>query len=964
MKKTILILSVIFSASLAVLSIPVVSSALTASDPLTYPEEPATYAKKWTYYRAVAGCYAKTDVGKTSYTNVDEYNWFDKGGANSKTYVGYLHKEGEVNCGNENDWLETALTTMGWANGIDAFCSVQPVAKSYKNNGTELGGKSDCKTGDKDFDMEEGSKQQVDNFKSAKGAMEDSAKYPYDPPGWLWYFIYKQNLEKFCGGGTPIKAGAGGTSYKSENAVSAHYIKLSTGGVERVDYQLKGKKDSDQIKNLYTSVESGGDWANGVVMTCAELAAATREYSGAFSTYMISYSNNEVARRLMAAIPTTGEGIDIVSRTAAIVTITACANKSNVKGVMEYSSSDPNDITTRFATIKRCAVLGLPEPYASLLAGLTPGGVEDVTPTDADPEANTCGIDGGLGWVLCPVINTVANLSDGMFNFLADNFLQVNSGYFDQSSTEGSAVFEAWSRFRDVANVAFVIAFLVIIYSQITGAGISNYGLKKMLPRLIFSAVLVNISFWICAIAVDVSNVVGFSIKNFIVSAGGPELAASIDDKAGFGWGNLATSVLLVGAGAALVWMNLAALIGFMGLSLIVLLIIVVILVVRQAAVILLIVIAPLAFVAFLLPNTQDWFTKWRKTFTAMLMLFPIIGIVFGASSLASTVIVSASGDNILQQILGKAVAILPLLAVPVLVKGSLSTLGAVGNRINGLGDKLGNKTSGKAQEKFNNTALMRGRGARKQARQQYGDRKYAQAVAGEDRSLIGRARARASKGALGRGILPSGKYAQGRVIGAAEIAADKHFDEDVKAAGLSYAGLSNAQVASISATGMHDGKKVGVEELAAAHDRIMSSGSFDERRKALEYAASQTGTGSAHDSASLRQRSVSGAMKRGDGNIYGVNFGNKLVDGRIKSNTDLAQEAVDNAAAGKVSAEHLVQSQGATDYLVDVARGATIVPGSSAAVGELKTAATEASTNSTTSKNVTKGIVDAFSRL
>ena len=228
---------------------------------------------------------------------------------------------------------------------------------------------------------------------------------------------------------------------------------------------------------------------------------------------------------------------------------------------------------------------------------------------------------------------------------------------------------------------------------------------------------------------------------------------------------------------------------------------------------------------------------------------------------------------------------------------------------------------------------------------------------------LLG-ARARASRGAVGRGILPSGKYAQDRIIGAAEIAADKHFDEDVKAAGLRYSGLSNAQVASIAATGTHEGKKVSTEELAAAHDRIMSSGSFDERRKALEYAASQTGTGNEHDSASLRQRSVSGAMKRGDGNIYGVNFGNKLVDGRIKTNVDLAQEAVDNAAAGKVSAEHLIQSQGATDYLVDVARGATIVPGSSTAVSNLKSAASEAGTNTTTSKNVTKGIIDAFSRL
>ncbi|MCZ6324111.1 hypothetical protein O5165_25825, partial [Escherichia coli] len=48
-------------------------------------------------------------------------------------------------------------------------------------------------------------------------------------------------------------------------------------------------------------------------------------------------------------------------------------------------------------------------------------------------------------------------------------------------------------------------------------AGLNNYSIKKMLPRLIVAAILVNLSYYICAIAVDISNILGHSLQQALI---------------------------------------------------------------------------------------------------------------------------------------------------------------------------------------------------------------------------------------------------------------------------------------------------------------------------------------------------------------------------------------------------------------------------------------------------------------
>lgn len=78
----------------------------------------------------------------------------------------------------------------------------------------------------------------------------------------------------------------------------------------------------------------------------------------------------------------------------------------------------------------------------------------------------SCAID-GIGWIICPTMKFLASMNDVAFGFIADNFLQVDAA----NLRDNKDLKNAWETFRTLANGAFVIVFLFIIYGQMTGRG-------------------------------------------------------------------------------------------------------------------------------------------------------------------------------------------------------------------------------------------------------------------------------------------------------------------------------------------------------------------------------------------------------------------------------------------------------------------------------------------------------------
>lgn len=314
------------------------------------------------------------------------------------------------------------------------------------------------------------------------------------------------------------------------------------------------------------------------------------------------------------------------------------------------------------------------------------------TASEAAQTSKSCSDQvGTLSWIICPGTGLLGNIIDGAYNILT-SLMQVNPIPNDDSTP----MYIVWNYFKNFTNSVFIIFLIIVILSQLTGIGISNYGIKKVLPRIIIAAILVNLSYIICTLAVDISNIFGIglrgvfeNIENIAVQNGSisdvaRNISASSIIAGVIGVGGAATAVggalVAFGGVEGAIWMLIPIILS--GVFAVVSALIT--MAARQSLIFILAMISPLAIVAYMLPNTESWFKKWYQLFARMLVFYPLFSILYGASSLASLVIITTSisnnaAANSLGVILGLAVRILPLFASIPLMKMSGTVLEKVG---------------------------------------------------------------------------------------------------------------------------------------------------------------------------------------------------------------------------------------------------------------------------------------------
>jgi len=463
---------------------------------------------------------------------------------------------------------------------------------------------------------------------------------------------------------------------------------------------------------------------------------------------------------------------------------------------------------------------------------------------------STCAID-GIGWLVCPVVNFLAGMADGAFQFIADNLLRTDVNILEQ----GGATYGAWAVMRNLANVAFVIVFLIIIFSQMTGSGVSNYGVKKMLPRLIIAAILVNVSFLICQLAVDISNILGYSIGDALTGVGNSIIdnSQSGDGVSPFASGttftDIGVAILAGGFAVVALYALLSSFIPIILAAIVALVMILFILLARQALIVILIVLAPLAFVAFLLPNTQKLFTQWRKMFTALLLLFPIIALVFGLSKLASGIVTTTfSGDlgdteanSWYVQIIGAAILILPLFVVPTLLKKSLDSIPVLGQLTSRWSSKANSRVGSKLKEGYQKSTVGRGMAIRKRARENYKATKFAQRIS--KGGIMGTAN---QVMASGIPVLPSEIHANRELKKAANAEMAAAIDQEHKDAVsmIKFDNLDGKSRQELATTGetTYKGKKYKGETLqrAALEMQVSGAGSMGEIQQILRLSSAE----------------------------------------------------------------------------------------------------------------------------
>jgi hypothetical protein len=324
-----------------------------------------------------------------------------------------------------------------------------------------------------------------------------------------------------------------------------------------------------------------------------------------------------------------------------------------------------------------------------------PGGT-DATPLPTNntgtPEPE-CDV-GGLSFVICPMIKFMADATREVSKVLA-GLLYVQPLSFNVS--DSNTLYKAWSAVLSIANVLLAFAFLFVIFAQSTSMALSNYGVKKMLPRIIAAAILMNLSYYICALLVDLSNLAGVGISGLFAGViNGFSTSPFTSDSISKTIGN---NVILEGVAG----FGFIAVIAFFFLipALLAVLAVLFTLAARIAIIVILVMVAPLAFAAWILPNTEKYFKKWYELFTTMLFLFPIVMAVFAGSAVASNIIQKAAitgpdvtgatpeiTQNVLLPLIALLVQALPLFALPFLFK----TAGGVLSRINDMAQNYGNR--------------------------------------------------------------------------------------------------------------------------------------------------------------------------------------------------------------------------------------------------------------------------------
>lgn len=207
------------------------------------------------------------------------------------------------------------------------------------------------------------------------------------------------------------------------------------------------------------------------------------------------------------------------------------------------------------------------------------------------------------------------------------------------------AVLRGWVIVRDLTNMFFIVVMLVIAFGTVLG--LEEYSYKRMLPRLLIMAVVINFSKLICGLIIDFSQVVMITfVDGFSAIAAGNFL--NLFSVVSFSTAN-ADAVTNAVQQRADVWMNVGSLLLgaiMMLIALTCVAILTLMLVFRIVMLWLLVVLSPLAFFLSAFPKGKaaSAYAKWWELFGNYVIVGPFVAFflwlslaVAGTGNLAAT---------------------------------------------------------------------------------------------------------------------------------------------------------------------------------------------------------------------------------------------------------------------------------------------------------------------------------------
>jgi len=290
----------------------------------------------------------------------------------------------------------------------------------------------------------------------------------------------------------------------------------------------------------------------------------------------------------------------------------------------------------------------------------------------------------GLGGLIC----SGGNMVNAAFKILYEFVQQILSSQVN--IVKSSVVKQNWETFLNIANVVLIIAFLVVIYSTATSVGgLSNYDVKKLLPRIIIFSIAINISYYICMALSDLSDIAGKSLYALLTSG----IPSVIPDPLSF------ALEIAKGAIEGITGIALGLLILFLAGGPVIIMLITVILAiaVRSVALVVLVIVSPIAIALYVFnqPGISKGYQLWATNYIKLLLVYPLFMIIWGGSQLVASIIRGAN-EPALSFITDLAVAFAPGASILPLFKASGDILGKATVAMSSFGNQAHGKMKGR----------------------------------------------------------------------------------------------------------------------------------------------------------------------------------------------------------------------------------------------------------------------------
>ncbi|MFI5240318.1 MAG: hypothetical protein ACHQUB_01240 [Candidatus Saccharimonadia bacterium] len=306
-----------------------------------------------------------------------------------------------------------------------------------------------------------------------------------------------------------------------------------------------------------------------------------------------------------------------------------------------------------------------------------------------------CNADPPFSWIVCPLISLLISTVKTVESDIITPLLI----FSPLSTSTSSPTYAIWNAFKNLADVGFILIFLFIIFSNMLSISLDAYTVKKILPRLVAAIVLVQLSYFLCSILVDIGNILGsglqITFKQALLNVPSADLNVTLGTiTGGIGLAGVVTvfGAAVLGFGAAIVGALIVALVG----AVFAVIGVVITLLFRQVVITLLVILSPLAFIAWILPNTENLFTAWYKNLTKAILMYPLIVLLIVAGQIVAIAASAAPGSKSLQAIFELGGLVAPLFLIPATFKMSGTMIGAASGFIAG----RASRTGGAAQNK------------------------------------------------------------------------------------------------------------------------------------------------------------------------------------------------------------------------------------------------------------------------